>query len=56
MAVEVLMPKMGLTMTEGIVGEWKKKEGESVKKEKFSLRLKQISWSTMWKRMWTACC
>ncbi len=32
MAVEVLMPKMGLTMTEGIVGEWKKKEGESVKK------------------------
>ena len=24
MAVEVLMSKMGLTMTEGIVGEWKK--------------------------------
>ncbi len=32
MAVEVLMPKMGLTMTEGTIEEWKIKEGEPVKK------------------------
>ena len=32
MAVKVLMPKMGLTMTEGTIGEWKKKEGDQVKK------------------------
>lgn len=31
MATEVLMPKMGLTMTEGTIEEWKKQEGEAVK-------------------------
>jgi len=31
MATEVLMPKMGLTMTEGTIEEWKKKEGDTVK-------------------------
>ena len=31
MAFEVLMPKLGLTMTEGTIEEWKKKEGDSVK-------------------------
>ena len=32
MAQEVLLPKLGLTMTEGTIDEWKFKEGESVKK------------------------
>ena len=32
MAAKVLMPKMGLTMTEGTIEEWKVKEGQSVKK------------------------
>lgn len=32
MAVEVLMPKFGLTMTEGTIEEWKKQEGDPVKK------------------------
>lgn len=32
MAETILMPKLGLTMTEGIVNEWYKKEGDSVKK------------------------
>ena len=32
MATEVLMPKMGLTMTEGTIEEWKFKEGDAVKK------------------------
>ena len=32
MATEVLMPKMGLTMTEGTIEEWKFKEGDTVKK------------------------
>ncbi|AMJ41791.1 dihydrolipoyl dehydrogenase [Anaerotignum propionicum] len=31
MAIEILMPKLGLTMTEGTIEEWKKKEGEAVK-------------------------
>jgi len=31
MATEVIMPKLGLTMTEGTVIEWFKKEGEAVK-------------------------
>lgn len=31
MASEILMPKLGLTMTEGTIEEWKKKEGEAVK-------------------------
>ena len=32
MATEVLMPKLGLTMTEGTIEEWKIKEGDAVKK------------------------
>jgi pyruvate dehydrogenase E2 component (dihydrolipoamide acetyltransferase) len=32
MATDVLMPKLGLTMTSGNVDEWVKKEGETVKK------------------------
>lgn len=32
MPIEVVMPKLGLTMTEGLIVEWKKKEGEDVKK------------------------
>ena len=32
MATEILMPKLGLTMEEGTIEEWKKKEGDAVKK------------------------
>lgn len=32
MAIKVTMPKLGLTMTEGTIIEWKKKEGERVEK------------------------
>ena len=32
MAYEILMPKLGLTMTEGTVEEWKFREGDHVKK------------------------
>ena len=32
MAQEILMPKLGLTMTEGTIEEWKFKEGDAVKK------------------------
>jgi len=32
MAETVLMPKLGLTMTRGIVSKWLKKEGDEVKK------------------------
>jgi pyruvate dehydrogenase E2 component (dihydrolipoamide acetyltransferase) len=32
MALEVTMPKLGLTMETGKISEWKKKEGEQVKK------------------------
>ena len=32
MAYEILMPKLGLTMTEGTVEEWKFREGDYVKK------------------------
>ena len=32
MALEVLMPKLGLTMTEGTIEEWKFHEGDAVKK------------------------
>jgi pyruvate/2-oxoglutarate dehydrogenase complex dihydrolipoamide acyltransferase (E2) component len=30
MATEILMPKLGLTMTEGTIEQWLKKEGEPV--------------------------
>ena len=32
MPVEIVMPKLGLTMTEGIITEWKKREGDPVTK------------------------
>ena len=32
MAIEVLMPKLGLTMEEGTIEEWKFKVGDTVKK------------------------
>jgi pyruvate dehydrogenase E2 component (dihydrolipoamide acetyltransferase) len=32
MPVEILMPKLGLTMTEGFIVEWRKKEGDPVRK------------------------
>lgn len=32
MASKVVMPKLGLTMEEGTIGEWMKQEGESVDK------------------------
>ena len=32
MPSEIVMPKLGLTMTEGLIVEWKKKEGDPVKK------------------------
>ncbi|MCX7026611.1 MAG: dihydrolipoamide acetyltransferase family protein [Spirochaetes bacterium] len=35
MALEVLMPQLGLTMTEGLITEWKKKPGDKVLKGEF---------------------
>ncbi len=32
MATEITMPKLGLTMTEGTVDYWAKKEGDAVSK------------------------
>ena len=32
MAIEITMPKLGLTMETGKIAEWKKKDGEQVKK------------------------
>ena len=32
MAIEILMPKLGLTMTEGTIETWKKKPGDAVRK------------------------
>ncbi len=32
MTIQVLMPKIGLTMTEGIIAEWNKREGDRVEK------------------------
>jgi dihydrolipoamide dehydrogenase len=32
MPIEIVMPKLGLTMTEGIIVQWKKKEGEKIRK------------------------
>lgn len=29
---EIILPKLGMAMTEGTISEWKKKVGESVKK------------------------
>lgn len=43
MAQEVLMPKLGLTMTEGTIEEWKYKEGDSVKKAIFCFPWQQIN-------------
>ena len=32
MPADIVMPKLGLTMTEGLIAEWRKKEGDPVKK------------------------
>ncbi|MBW2559698.1 MAG: dihydrolipoyl dehydrogenase [Deltaproteobacteria bacterium] len=32
MPINIVMPKLGLTMTEGLIVEWKKKEGDKVQK------------------------
>jgi len=32
MPAEIVMPKLGLTMTEGLIVEWKKAEGDQIKK------------------------
>lgn len=32
MPINIVMPKLGLTMTEGLIVEWKKKEGDEVQK------------------------
>lgn len=32
MPLDIVMPKLGLTMTEGLIVEWKKREGDTVKK------------------------
>ena len=32
MASEIIMPQLGLTMTEGTVSQWLKKDGDSVSK------------------------
>jgi pyruvate dehydrogenase E2 component (dihydrolipoamide acetyltransferase) len=32
MPIDIVMPKLGLTMTEGLIVEWRKKEGDPVKK------------------------
>lgn len=37
MSVEIVMPQLGLTMTEGSVSTWLKKPGESVKKDEIIL-------------------
>lgn len=39
MAVEFLMPKLGEVMEEGILIEWKKKEGDAVEKEEIILEI-----------------
>ena len=44
MATEVLMPKLGLTMTEGTIEEWKFKEGDTVKKGDTSDTQRTLEW------------
>ena len=39
MSVKITMPQLGLTMTEGTVGAWLKKPGESVKKDDIVLTI-----------------
>jgi hypothetical protein len=36
MPVEIVMPKLGLTMTEGLIVEWRKKEGTPSRKGRSS--------------------
>lgn len=48
MATKVLMPKLGLTMTEGTIEEWKFKEGDSVKKGDILFSVATVvDWNTM---------
>lgn len=42
MAIELLMPQLGLTMNEGTITEWAKKEGDSVSKGDILFMLKMI--------------
>ena len=43
MALEILMPKLGLTMTEGTIEEWKFKEGDAVKRAMSCFLLRQTN-------------
>jgi len=36
-ATKVVMPKIGLMMTEGTIVEWKKKEGDQIKKGEIAM-------------------
>ena len=46
MPVEIVMPKLGLTVTEGLIIEWKKKDGDQVKKGEilFLLETKNVTY------------
>lgn len=46
MPVEIVMPKLGLTMTEGMLIEWKKKEGDQVRKGEilFALETEKVTY------------
>ena len=46
MPLEIVMPKLGLTMTEGLIVEWKFKEGDKVKKGDilFLLETEKVCW------------
>ena len=39
---DVVMPKMGESITEGTILEWKKKIGDSIKKDEFINSLKEL--------------
>ena len=43
MAKVIVMPKLGLTMTEGTVSKWLKTRAMKSKRAKASLKLRQIS-------------
>ena len=39
MAIDIIMPKMGESITEGTITEWKKKVGDQVKKDETILEI-----------------
>ena len=39
MAVDIIMPKMGESITEGTIIEWKKKVGDQIKKDETILEI-----------------